>query len=587
MRAPVIRVAVAGALGRMGREICAAVSAEADLALVGGFARAAGADLAAEVHLARPAGRIYDDVGELYAATSPDVVVDVTVYPTSLVVAREAVARGVSPVIGATGWTEEDETSFASLCDGAGVGAAIVPNFALGAVLAMRFAEQAARYFPTAEIVELHHDRKIDKPSGTARLTARRVSAAAGRDVPIHSVRLRGLVAHQETIFGGEGETLTIRHDSLAPHVVHGGRAARGPRRARAARARRRARALPGAGVRLAIVGATGVVGETILRVLDERAIPVDELGAFASRDRAEPLRYRERDWPIRAANADAIRAGRYDAVFFASSDDASAELAEACAASGAVVIDNSATFRMTPGVPLVVPEVNPDAAGPEHRIFPVANCTAIVLCVALAPVARAAGLRSVRVATYQAVSGAGRAGLDALDGQERAAPGGGAAAGDGPFVAPIFRNVVPQIGSLDAAGDTGEEKKVAAETRKMLGLPSLHVAATTVRVPVRYAHSEAVFLETERDATVAELAAALEAAPGVVYHATGVVTPRDVEGQDLVHVARLRAEDGSARHFQLWVVGDQVRKGAATNAVQILELLIARGRFARSESVR
>lgn len=334
--------------------------------------------------------------------------------------------------------------------------------------------------------------------------------------------------------------------------------------------------------MRLAIVGVTGVVGETILRILDERSVPVDELGAFASRDRLEPLIYRDRSWPIRSASAAALREGRYDAVFFASSDDASAELAQACANSGAVVIDNSATFRMTDGVPLVVPEVNPDAAGDADMIFPVANCTAIVLCVGIAPIARVAGLRSVRLATYQAVSGTGRAGLDALANEERAGFGLGEPPATSPYGAAIFRNVVPLIGSVDAAGDTGEEKKVAAETRKMLGLPHLHVAATTVRVPVRYAHSEAVFLETERDTSVAELAAAIAQAPGVAYHPDGIVTPRDVEGQDLVHVARLRAEDGSARHFQLWIVGDQTRKGAATNAVQILELLIARGRFTR-----
>jgi len=329
--------------------------------------------------------------------------------------------------------------------------------------------------------------------------------------------------------------------------------------------------------VKIAVVGVTGIVGEMILRVLDERAVAIDELGAFASRERSEPLLYREREWPIRRATAQALAAGGYDAVFFASSDDASAELAEGCAANGAVVIDNSATFRLAADVPLIVPEVNPAAARAGDRIFPVANCTAIVLCVALAPVARIAGLRSVRVATYQAVSGAGKAGLEALADEERQPPG--KALPPTPFAAPIFRNVIPLVGStFDARGDSGEETKVVAETRKMLGLPQLHIAATTVRVPVRYAHSEAAFIETERDTTVVELADAFASAPGLVFHRTGIVTPRDVEGQDLVHVARLRAEDGSQRHFQLWIVGDQVRKGAATNAVQILELLLARG---------
>ncbi len=332
--------------------------------------------------------------------------------------------------------------------------------------------------------------------------------------------------------------------------------------------------------MKVAVVGVTGVVGETILRVLDERGIEIDELGAFASRERAEPLHWRNRDWPIRAATPEALARGGFDAVFFASSDDASAELARHALEGGAIVIDNSSTFRNVNGVPLIVPEVNPEAATSGDRLFPVANCTAIVLCVALAPLAALAGLRSVRVATYQAVSGAGKAGLEALAEEERAEFTLEQSGAKSPFAAPIFRNVIPLVGSLDERGDSGEENKVASETRKILGLPALHVAATTVRVPVRFAHSEAVFVETERDATVRELARALEDAPGVVYHATGIATPRDVEGQDLVHVARLRAEGDSKRHFQLWVVGDQVRKGAATNAVQILELLIARGRF-------
>jgi aspartate-semialdehyde dehydrogenase len=336
--------------------------------------------------------------------------------------------------------------------------------------------------------------------------------------------------------------------------------------------------------VKLAIVGVTGVVGETILRILDERAIAIDDFGAFASRERGEPLGWRGRAWLIRAATAAALREGNYDAVFFASSEDASGLLAEHAVAGGAVVIDNSSAFRLAAGVPLVIPEVNAHHVRAEHRIFPVANCTAIVLCVGIAAIARTAGLTSVRVATYQSVSGAGKRGLDALSSEEDAAFG--RTEHDralSPFVRPIFRNVVPQIGAFDARGDSEEEKKLALETRKMLDLPALHVAATTVRVPVRYAHSEAVFLETARDTDVAELGAALDRADGVAYHAEGIVSPLEVEGQDLVHVARLRAEGESRRHFALWLVGDQTRKGAATNAVQILQLLVERGFVGRA----
>ncbi len=335
--------------------------------------------------------------------------------------------------------------------------------------------------------------------------------------------------------------------------------------------------------MKLAIVGITGVVGEMLLRILDERKIPVTKLDGFASRDREETIPFRDLEIVVRAATPAALSAGGYDAVLFASSDDASAALAEACVQSGAFVIDNSATFRMDPQAPLLVPEVNPQALTSEHKILPVANCTAIVLCVGIAPINAVAGLKTVRVATYQAVSGAGRSGLDELAAGESALSQGAVEPLPKAFVAPIARNVIPQVGSFDAHGDSGEERKLAEETRKILGLPELHIAATTVRVPVRYAHSEAVFVETERDTSVEELSAALAKAPGVVFHPDGVVTPRDVEGTDLVHVARLRSESGSKRHFQLWVVGDQVRKGAATNAVQLLELLVTTGRIRSS----
>jgi aspartate-semialdehyde dehydrogenase len=324
------------------------------------------------------------------------------------------------------------------------------------------------------------------------------------------------------------------------------------------------------------VIGATGVVGETILRVLEERKVPVDTLLGYASRERDDAIVFRGKKQGVAKATVERIIADRAQVALFASSDDASEEMARALAAAGIVVIDNSSTFRLDPACPLVIPEVNPGAVHPEHMIFPVGNCTAIVLCVALAPIERAFGLRNVRVATYQAVSGAGRAGLEALVDEEL----GGKP--NGTFAAPILHNVVPQVGSFKGVGDTGEEEKVAAETRKTLKRPDLHVSAICVRVPVRTAHSEAVFFETEERASVGRVAEALAAAPGVVYHPDGIVTPLEVENQDLVHVARLRSEhpDDESSHFMMWVVGDQLRKGAATNGVQILELLISQGKF-------
>jgi 4-hydroxy-tetrahydrodipicolinate reductase len=202
----------------MGRVACTAIDSADDLELVGAFARThVGEPLGPLLGLERPSGSVYADLDTLFDSAEPQVVIDFTLYPATVAVARRAVGQGISPVVGATGWTEDDERGLAEHCQARGVGAALVPNFALGAVLMMRFAEEAARYFPTAEIVELHHDGKRDAPSGTAKLTARRIEAATRRrEVPIHSVRLRGLVAHQEVLFGGDGELLTIRHDSLS-----------------------------------------------------------------------------------------------------------------------------------------------------------------------------------------------------------------------------------------------------------------------------------------------------------------------------------------------------------------------------------
>jgi aspartate-semialdehyde dehydrogenase len=332
----------------------------------------------------------------------------------------------------------------------------------------------------------------------------------------------------------------------------------------------------------VAVVGATGVVGETLLQVLAERNVPIGRLEAFASRARAGAVRFGGTALDVRATTASALEG--FDVVFFASGEDASEAYAPALVERGTIVIDNSATFRMRPGVPLVVPGVNSDAVRPEHRLFPVANCTAIVLCAALGPVRSLAGLHGVRVATYQAASGAGRAGLEEFLAGERALAAGEEEPAAAAFPRPLARNVVPQVGTFDASHYCGEEIKVREETRKILDLPGLNVSVTTVRVPVRTAHSEAVWFETDRKTSVAELAAAFERAPGIVYHRDGIVTPREVEGTDDVHVARVRAafdptsDDAKSDEFVLWCVGDQLRKGAASNAVHILELLIARG---------
>ncbi len=200
-----LRVAVAGALGRMGRVACSALQQASGVTYAGGLARTA-----------VPADEIVDSLEELFER-KPDVLLDLTTHPDSVVFSMGAVAHGVRPVIGVSGWTLEEREALDAAARDRGIGAMIVPNFSIGAILMMRFAQMAAPYFPSAEIVELHHDQKKDVPSGTSRLTAERIALAGGpAHVPIHSIRMRGMLAHQEVLFGTDGELLTIRHDSLS-----------------------------------------------------------------------------------------------------------------------------------------------------------------------------------------------------------------------------------------------------------------------------------------------------------------------------------------------------------------------------------
>ncbi len=201
-----LRVAVAGALGRMGRVACTALNEATDVAYAGGLARTP-----------VPDEHVFTDFDELLRIEKPDVLLDLTTYPQSVTISTNALVHDVRPVIGASGWTMQDCESLDALARERGLGAMLVPNFSIGAILMMRFAEEAAKYFPSIEIIELHHDGKKDAPSGTAKLTAERITQGGGpAQVPIHSVRMRGLLAHQEVLFGTDGELLTIRHDSLS-----------------------------------------------------------------------------------------------------------------------------------------------------------------------------------------------------------------------------------------------------------------------------------------------------------------------------------------------------------------------------------
>lgn len=322
--------------------------------------------------------------------------------------------------------------------------------------------------------------------------------------------------------------------------------------------------------MKLALLGATGAVGRTMLRVLEERSFPAEDLVPLASRRSAgSTVRYRGRDWVV-AEPSETTFEGCGIALFSAGAAR-SREWAGVAAAAGAIVVDNSSAWRMDPDVPLVVPEVNSAALTDLPRgIVANPNCATIQIVVALEALRSAAGLRRVVVTTFQSVSGAGQRGTDALD-----AESAGIEPADSPFVAPIAANVVPWIGPRLPSGWNEEEEKVRNETRRILGLPGLAVAATCVRVPVRVGHAAAVTATLERTRPVEQLARALCAMPGLVLHANDDdPTPLAIAGTDTVHVGRLRtdADDPATVHF--WVVADNLRKGAATNAVQIAELL-------------
>jgi aspartate-semialdehyde dehydrogenase len=331
------------------------------------------------------------------------------------------------------------------------------------------------------------------------------------------------------------------------------------------------------AGIRVAIVGATGAVGRTILRVLEERAFPVEELRLLASeRSAGSILPFRGRDLIVDVAGPESF--GGIDVAFFSAGAAASRELAPRAAAAGAIVIDNSSAFRMQPDVPLVVPEVNgdvlPDAI--ERGIIANPNCSTIQMVVALEPLHRAFELRHVIVSTYQSVSGTGGRARRALDAE---ASGEGRAA-NSPYPHPIAFNVLPHIDVFDDHGWSGEERKMINETRKIMRLPDLHVVPTTVRVPVRIGHSESVYARFASEVEPEAAWEALSHAPGVVVwddpHEAVYPLPREIEGRDEVFVGRVRRDPDDPHALLLWVVADNLRKGAATNAVQIAEKVIA-----------
>ena len=330
-------------------------------------------------------------------------------------------------------------------------------------------------------------------------------------------------------------------------------------------------------GVTVAVVGATGAAGATTLRILEERKFPVRELRAFAS-ERSVGKTVTFRGEPVRVQR---IEPGAFKGVAIAICAAGSAqsrEYAPMIVRAGAVVIDKSNAYRMDPSVPLVVPEVNAHAARHHHGILASPNCTTIVTVMPLKPLHDAGRLRRVIAVSYQAVSGAGVNGIAELR-EQTLAWARGEALQPRHFPHPIAFNLIPAIDRFGPDGYTGEETKLVNETRKILEAPDILISPTTVRVPVFTCHSVAVTAETERKITPREARELFERFPGLKVlddpAQARYPMPTAVEGQDDCFVGRIREDLSSPTGLNFWVVGDQLRKGAATNAVQIAELML------------
>jgi aspartate-semialdehyde dehydrogenase len=331
---------------------------------------------------------------------------------------------------------------------------------------------------------------------------------------------------------------------------------------------------------RVAVVGATGAVGNLMIQVLEERAFPVGDLKLLASaRSVGKFLTFRGESIPVQELKEDS-----FDGVqlaLFSAGGSVSRTFAPIAAAKGCIVIDNSSAFRMDPKVPLIVPEVNPGAVSVEPGIIANPNCSTIQMVVALKPIYDAAGIRRIVVTTFQAVSGTGKRAIEELRHQVQSVINATEIKRE-IYPYQIAFNCFPHIGAFLENGFTEEEMKMDNETRKIFGDPDIAVCATTVRVPVYFGHSESVNIETRKPITVEAVRKLLAAAPGVrlIDDPAGARYPVPIEaaGTDDTHVGRIRRDPSVENGLAMWVVADNIRKGAATNAVQIAELLLERG---------
>jgi aspartate-semialdehyde dehydrogenase len=332
-------------------------------------------------------------------------------------------------------------------------------------------------------------------------------------------------------------------------------------------------------GYRVVVAGATGNVGREMLNILAEREFPADEIAAVASsRSAGEVIEYGETGKTLKIQNIEHFDPTGWDIALFAIGSDATKVFAPKFAAAGCTVIDNSSLYRMDPDVPLIVPEVNPDAIDgyKARNIIANPNCSTAQMVVALKPLHDAAKIKRVVVATYQSVSGAGKAGMDELFEQSRAIFVGDQTEPQ-KFTKQIAFNVIPHIDKFLEDGSTKEEWKMVAETKKILD-PKVKVTATCVRVPVFVGHSEAINIEFENELSAEEAQNILREAPGVMLvdkrEDGGYVTPIECVGDYATFISRVRDDSTVDNGLNLWCVSDNLRKGAALNAVQIAELL-------------
>lgn len=333
--------------------------------------------------------------------------------------------------------------------------------------------------------------------------------------------------------------------------------------------------------VNIAVVGATGAVGEAMIDILESRDFPVDQLFPLASsRSAGKTVQFRGKRHTVQDLST--FDFSQTPIALFSAGGSVSAEYAPIAAQQGCVVIDNTSHFRRDEDIPLVIPEVNPDAIAEfrQRNIIANPNCSTIGMLMALKPIYDAVGIDRINVATYQAVSGTGKEAIEELAGQTARLLNGKDAAAK-VYPRQIAFNVIPHIDDFQDNGYTREEMKMVWETQKILGDQSIRVNPTCVRVPVFYGHAEAVHIETREPVSVSDVRALLNAATGVevvdAHEPGGYPTPvSEAAGNDPVYVGRIRADISHPRGVNLWVVADNVRKGAALNSVQIAEVLLS-----------